>query len=342
MRSVTSFCLFASLISTLVQAQFSRVPLVVQRPQQKAAQPRSAGFKASGPRRRVLTPGTGLNFANVVDYGSGGSGAYSVAVADVNGDGNPDIVVANECGINDCTSGDVAVLLGNGDGTFQTAVAYDSGGYQTRSVAVADVNRDGRPDLLVTSCCGDQGIVGVLLGNGDGTFQPVVTYDSGGSYPLTVAVADVNGDGNLDLVVANANSDAVGVLLGNGDGTFQAAVSYGSGGTDTNSVAVADVNGDGKPDLLAVNSCSSDNNCNGSVGVLLGNGDGTFQPVVPYDSGGSGAMSVAVADVNGDGKLDLICANDGTVGTVGVLLGNGDGTFQTPVTYNSDAGTVSS
>ena len=158
----------------------------------------------------------------------------------------------------------------------------------------------------------------MLLGNGDGTFQPAVTYVCGGSC-TSVALADVNGDGNLDLLVAISSPRTVGVLLGKGDGTFQPVVNYASGG-GSYSVAVADVNGDGKPDLVVANDVPT------SVGVLLGNGDGTFQPVINFASGGTNTLSVAVADVNGDGKLDLVTANwcpssgNCTNGTVGVLI----------------------
>jgi FG-GAP-like repeat len=128
-------------------------------------------------------------------------------------------------------------------------------------------------------------------------FSPVVIYDSGGVAPSSIAVADVNGDGRPDIVVA---TNTVGVLLGNGDGTFKAAVTYGSGGRGVVSVAVADVNGDGKPDVVVANFCASSNCIESTVGVLLGNGDGTFQAVVTYDSGGNEAASIAVADVNRD------------------------------------------
>ncbi|HLZ43836.1 MAG TPA: FG-GAP-like repeat-containing protein [Candidatus Sulfotelmatobacter sp.] len=292
---------------------------------------------------------SGLSFANAAAYGSGGYLSFSVAVADVSGDGKPDIIVANECasGSNgNCTpGGTVGVLLGNGDGTFQTAVAYGSGGDGAFSVAVADVNGDGKPDIVVANHDSDN--VGVLLGNGNGTFQTAVVYGSGGLYPYKVVVADVNGDGKPDLVVANCsegcdNSDSnpgvVAVLLGNGDGSFQTAVAYGSGGYGAFSVAVTDVNGDGKPDLLVANDCA--NNCGqsyaGSVGVLLGNGDGTFQTAVAYGSGGDGADSVAEADINADGKPDLLVANGSS--SVGVLLGNGDGTFQTAEVYGAGVG----
>ncbi len=273
-------------------------------------------------------------------YGTGGSSGpfwpVSIAIADVNGDHKPDLVIANG------GSDTVGVLLGNGDGSFQTAVSYGSGGLFPVSVAVADVNDDGKSDLLVANECADSncdGSVGVLLGNGDGTFRDVVTYSSGGTYALSVAVADMNDDGRPDLLVAGATKGAVAVLLGNGDGTFQAATTYFTGGTYPYSLKVADLNGDGKLDLVAANSWS------GTVGVLLGNGDGTFRTAVAYSSGDKANVaqisSVAVADVNGDGPPDLVLttqsmgANGNNGGAVSVLFGYGDGTFQLASEYAS-------
>lgn len=246
-------------------------------------------------------------FAPVVTHYSGGQVASSVIVVDVNGDGKPDLVVSNECeNSNTCGNGTVGVLLGNGDGTFQKAATFQSGGYGSVTVAATDVNSDGLPDLLVASVCASSsncpsGIITLLLGNGDGTFQ------------------------NAALVAT-----------------------YGSGQNATFSMTVADVNGDGKPDLLVSNQCESGSNCAGKVGVLLGNGDGSFQGAVTYDSGGSGALGVAVGDVNGDGKPDLLVANIcpsggescNANGSVGVLLGNGDGTFQQPLSFGSDRKSV--
>jgi hypothetical protein len=321
----------------------------------------SGSCSTSGGSVGVLLGNGDGTFQTALTYSSGGDIPHSVAVADVNGDGKMDLLVANYCGSESCTGdGTIGVLLGNGDGTFQTAVTYGSGGYNATSVAVADVNRDGKLDLVVANACGSSncssGTVGVLLGNGDGAFQTAVTYGLNGYWAASVAIADLNGDGNPDLVVGNCSQSAcqadswVQVLLGNGDGTFGKAVTYDSGGGyDAVSVAVADVNQDGRPDIVAANQCVSSNSCyNSSAAVLLGNGDGTFKKAVAYASGGALAGSLVVADVNGDGKLDVVVANEcpngnncGGDGSAGVLLGNGDGTFQPAATFDASLGPVS-
>ena len=270
-------------------------------------------------------------FQPAITFSSGGWTANSLAVADVNGDGKPDILVANGCstGATSCpNNGQVAVLLRNADGTFQPAVTYSSGGTGPTSVAVADINEDSKPDLLVANsgvyngAFWDVGSVSVLLGDGDGTFRAAVRYSSGGSFPWSVATADVNGDGKADLVVTNscwcAGHGTVAILLGKGDHTFQPALSYDSGGNLPFSAAIADINGDGNLDLVVADRCR-DQACNtdASLGVLLGRGDGTFQPVVVFDSGGDYTNSVVAHDVNGDGRPDLVAAN---FGGAGVLL----------------------
>src|SRR5437867_2555895 len=241
-----------------------------------------------------------------------------MAVGDVNGDGRPDLAVAN------VNSGDVSVLLGNGDGTFQPALTF-AAGYAPYSVAVGDFNGDGRPDLATIAGTG----VSVLLGNGDGTFQPALTFAAGNS-PFSLAVGDFNGDGRPDLAAANSGGNFLSVLLGDGEGTVQGAPTFGAGlGPD--SVAVGDVNGDGRPDLVVAD--LGLNTGYSTVLVLMGNGDGTFQPARDFDVG-TYPISVAVGDVNGDGRPDLAVANSGG-NTVSVLLGNGDGTFQSALTFTA-------
>jgi dienelactone hydrolase len=147
-------------------------------------------------------------------------------------------------------------------------------------------------------------------------------------------VGDFNGDGKLDLVVANTDSNNVSILLGNGDGTFQAPVEYAVGSNPVG-VVVADFNGDTKLDIIVADSCLL---CGGNgpnfVSVLLGNGDGTFQAAVNYPVGSSGPYWVTAGDFNGDAKPDVAVANENT-GNVSVLLGNGDGTFQAPLQYGT-------
>jgi len=291
-------------------------------------------------------------FKAAVTYGSSSACGDSVVLADLNGDGKLDVAVA--------LSGDIAVLLGSGDGTFQPAVTYGWGGgsgtsWGPNSLAVADLNGDHKLDLVVATGNSNyplgNGTVGVLLGNGDGTFQPAVDYDSGGglySYASSLAVADLNGDGEPDIAVTNhcisSLCGTVGVLRGNGDGTFQPAVPYATGGLSWASVAVADVNGDGKPDLVVANECASSTCKTGNVGILVGNGDGTFQAAVAYSVGGL-ASDAAVADVNGDGKLDIVVAvptqvsvllTETGVKTTTVVTTSGSPTsFGQPVTFTA-------
>jgi len=311
-------------------------------------------------------------FLPPVMYDTSGYDPDSVAVTDVNGDGQPDLIVANLT--SDPSTGfaasTVSVLLGNGDGTFQPARTFASGGSYLNSLTVADVNHDGKPDILVgNGCafirrgtCSAHSAVGVLLGNGDGTFRKAVNFNSGGYgfFNLKIAVADVNGDGQLDVVALNgcvstcdpltALEGSVDILLGNGDGTFRAPTSYLTGGYFANGLALADLNGDGTIDLVVTNYCGDNNivfcSTPGPVGVLLGAGDGTFKAVAPYGSGGQGTASVAIHDVDGDGNPDLVvgdCGSEGCGafwpprpgGVLGVLRGKGDGTFSPAVTYGS-------
>jgi hypothetical protein len=262
-----------------------------------------------------------------------GPGPYSVAVGDFNGDGRLDLAVANTGTFPDY-NGTVSILLGNGDGTFQDAQSYATGS-DSSSVAVGDFNGDGVLDLAVAnygSYPDYKGSVSIFPGKGDGTFQAAQSY-AVGSGASSVAVGDLNGDGHLDLVVANRYDGTVTILLGNGDGIFQAARNYGTVGYLPYSVAVGDFDGDGHLDLAVANSGRYDS---GTVSVLLGNGDGTFQDARSY-AAGFDFTSVAVGDFDGDGRLDLAVANYGS-DTVSVLLGKGDGSFQDPQSYTAGYG----
>jgi len=269
-----------------------------------------------------------------VQYGTG-TNAVSVAVGDFNGDGKPDLAVANHGEpLSPRPAASVSVLLGNGDGTFQTALNYLAG-TQPSSVSVGDFNGDGKPDLVVADVGSwdwnrgtyTNGSVLLFLGRGNGTFQAPVSYGTG-TIPVSVVVSDFNGDGRPDLAVADEYFTKVTVLLSKGDGTFfQTTVnSDGGNGPYPVSLAAGDFNGDGEADLAVANLYSAD------CSVLLGRGDGTFQPAVRFGAGRY-PHSVAVSDFNGDGRADLVVANFYSA-DCSVLLGNGDGTFQHAVSYN--------
>jgi hypothetical protein len=246
----------------------------------------------------------------------------SVAVGDFNGDGNLDLAVVDQGDYLGRGQG-ASVLLGSGDGTFQAPRTFPAGPFPA-SVAVEDFNGDGNLDLAVTNAITPTGTVSVLLGNGDGSFQDPRTF-AAGSYPQSVAVGDFNGDSVPDLAVANASGNNVSVFLGNGDGSFQAARNF-AAGSDPQSLAVGDFNGDGIPDLAVANAGIFPYYTDGSVSMLLGNGNGSFRAARILTSGDR-PESVAVGDFNDDGHLDLAVANYFS-SNVSVLLGNGDGSFQ--------------
>jgi hypothetical protein len=265
---------------------------------------------------------------------TGISSPRGIAIGDFNADGKLDFAVISD------GSTTMQIFKGNGDGTFvspPTNMALDSNSIAW-DIATADVNNDGKLDLIIA----DSGTnsVTVFLGNGDGTFAPEKdTVLTTGTGPKFLTVADLNGDGKLDVAVADYNNAHINVLFGNGDGTFASTQTVISTSSYPETIVAGDVNRDGSPDLVVTNYGSN------TVSVFLNNGHGVFALKGNYPTG-LNPYGLAVADIDGDGKPDLVVTNrdnggvTGVQDTVSLLLGNGDGTFNTQTTYPTGKGPV--
>jgi hypothetical protein len=264
--------------------------------------------------------GTFTSFVNLPTSNYGGL----IAVGDFNGDGKPDVLIEN--------GSLVTVFLNNGNGTFKPGIDTIVGGKDSQlvGVGVGDFNRDGILDVAVANDEGN-GDFSILSGKGDGSFVVTQQYSQNGVGPI--AVGDLRGNGLLDLVVGASPT----VYLGNGDGTFQPGQTYST--ADAMSLTIADFNGDGKPDLIVADFGTY---ANGDVSVLLGNGDGTFQPTQVFPTSFFTDFA-AVGDLNGDGMLDVAVVDRN--GNLFTMLNTGTADFSptSPVTFaNQLIGTTSS
>jgi hypothetical protein len=257
----------------------------------------------------------------------------SAVLADFNRDGKLDLAMA--VGVHD-----VGIALGNGDGTFQPAQLFRINPSPlfatTLSVATGDLNNDGKPDLIVSTFDGNSIAFMLNTSTGGALSFGAPRFHGAGAEPVFVTTGDFNRDGKLDVATANIAADgsaSVGILLGRGDGTFE-DLRFVAAGANANSVAVGDFNRDGIPDLAVTYTASSGPSSN-VVGILLGNGDGTFQDV-RYFPVGTTPISVAVGDFNRDGIPDLAVANANS-NNVSILLGDGTGNFSTRATYRTGA-----
>jgi len=251
-----------------------------------------------------------------------------VITADVRDESIEDIIVANN------TDNNLSLFLGNGDGTFVAPTTIPTGVGPVWIVSAnfnPTVNADLNLDLAVVNHTANT--VSILIGNGDGTFQPKVDISTGaGSGPVSAVAATLTSSGFADLVVADNTNDTLAIFLGNGDGTFKPPTFINTGHAPS-SIAAADFNSDGHIDLAVTN--QNDN----TVSVFLGNGDGTFRTRTDL-AVGTAPVWVSTGDINGDGFIDLAVANN-TDNTVSVLNGNGDGTFQAQAVFPAGNGPTS-
>jgi hypothetical protein len=253
-------------------------------------------------------------------------------VGDFNDDGHVDLAIAND------DDGSVSVLLGSGSGTFDVG-ANLPGGDGPAAIAAADLNGDGRLDIVVAhsgvtdSGSGPDDIV-VFLAQGDGTFRRLTR--PAGVNPQAIALGDFNGDQKPDLATAN-DGDHVSVFVGKGDGTFADPVNSPTGAPFSSGISVADFNGDGKLDLTTANSLVGRGRSARSVSVLLGRGDGTFDAPLVSTVGGAQPISPMVGDLNGDGAPDVATPNGDPSTEVSVLLGLGDGHLGPSIEYQTGA-----
>ena len=268
-------------------------------------------------------------FAARTDYSVGSgtlTGAYSgIAAADLTGNGKPDLIVPITYAD---TPYEFSILKNKGNGTFDAPVNYELP-IGPNAVAAGDFNNDHKADIAVMNF-GGNGSISVLLNSGTGTFPSYTTYPINGS-GYGIAVGDFNKDGNLDIVATNETENTVSVLLGNGTGAFPTFATYATG-SFPEGVTVGDFNGDGWPDLAVADGRG------GTVSILLNkaDGSGTFLPKVDYPAaGGGGPLSIAAGSFRGNGIIDLAVATNSAFGGIVVLLGNGDGTFQKAVNYDT-------
>ena len=251
----------------------------------------------------------------------------AIAVGDVNGDGNADVVTGN-------VTSNYSVLLGTGTGGFQAATNHHLGPVgSTTGLAMGDVNKDNKLDIIIADR--SFGTVRLLLGTGTGLFNSIGLTSTTGNTTSTlesVALGDLNGDAWLDIVAANPTNNTVEVLLATSAGTFPTVTAY---ATPTNmspySLTVSDVNGDGLADVIVTGTGSQ-------VGLLLGTGAGTLLAATTYSAGANThPYGVALGDINGDGKPDLVTANP-LSDTFSILRGSGGGIFQPATVHNVSPG----
>ncbi|CAF3884838.1 unnamed protein product [Rotaria sp. Silwood1] len=259
----------------------------------------------------------------------GSFGPRQVVVGDFNNDSYPDVAVVFY------TTYQLGIFLGDGNGSFNVVLIYSTTiGSTPYALTVGDINKDGRLDVIVANMGTNN--VGVFLGYGNGSFASVMTFSTGiGSMPYSVAVADFDDDGRLDIVVINIGTKTIGILYGYGNGSFAVMVTYLTGENYVpTAVTVGDFNNDSQVDIAVVNTDAN------NVGIFLGYGNGSFTKQVTYSTRyGTRPYWVALGDFNNDNKIDMVTANHYD-NSISIFLGHGNGSFSDVKTYGTGDGAM--
>jgi hypothetical protein len=282
-------------------------------------------FVAAAPSQRAFTL---IQTLNVRSANNNPTRAYGGLAFDLNNDGWADLAMVNE------DSFDLRVFMNkhDGTGTYNPFLTPPTPiGRQASPNEPADFNNDAKADAVTANVA--DSTVSILLGRGDGTFNPQQEIAVGAT-PHGVAVLDADGDGDMDVVTANTNGNNLSLLLNNGAGVFGAATNFDSQGDGEYALSAADMNNDGIADLVV--GCRRDQ----SIHILTGNGNGTFTHRSGRGVGGN-SWQTAVGDMNADGNVDALSANAES-GNGALLKGNGDGTLQAPVTVPASGGAIAS
>lgn len=281
-------------------------------------------FASDGANDAILTfagNGNGGFGGSVATAMAPGADARAIAMADIDFDGDMDVLIANP------GTDTVSVALGGGGTlTMGLDIALSPGG-DVRALALADFDHDGDLDVvMVNSVLAN---IELALGNGNGTFAAATSVALAvGFDPRGIVATDLDGDGDLDLAVTSGSTGSVSILLGDGLGGFAAPTTVVvAAGTELQGIVAADLNRDGNMDLAVANTTT------GTIGVLRGNGNGTFQPALSFTAA-AGAQALAVGDLNRDGRLDIVVAAE-TASQAAILFGTGAGTFVAPQVYAS-------
>ncbi len=268
-------------------------------------------------------------FGTAVQYSMESAGSNALQLADIDGDGDLDMITA---GYDE--GGKATIRKNNGDGTFGAAVKYATEGKESNALQLADIDSDGDLDMITVGTKSNKGWATIRKNNGDGTFGTAVQYSMESSSSNAVQLADIDGDGDLDMITAGSDSGGKATIRkNNGDGTFGNAIQYSTESSLSYGLQLADIDGDGDLDMITSGSGGS----KGWATIRKNNGDGTFGDAVQYSSEPTSSNVLQLADIDGDGDLDLITAGYGTIGQATIRKNNGDGTFGNAVQYSTES-----